>query len=250
MFKHKSNMDRYSFLQAERKTRHRPCRRGPPRRPTAGFTLVELLVVITIIGILMGLTMPAIMSAIETARLASCKNNMKQIGLAVTTYETSLRQYPLNWGQVSTVGQPSGSLNLGVNGVSWLTALLPNIDQMPLYKELSLGMPLGYTAGGGYDNSQGLSTIVSTYVCPSDTSRGSIMNATLGTGTYATTNYKSVAGSNWQWVLTGTTPPWYPNWPVGRNSGNSDGIDHGNGVICRGGGTGVDANNNPCGARS
>ena len=58
------------------------------QRPNAGFTLVELLVVISIIGILIGLLMPAVVSAIESARRAQCMNNIKQIALAVTQYET------------------------------------------------------------------------------------------------------------------------------------------------------------------
>ena len=78
-----------------------------PSRRRAGFTLVELLVVITIIGILVGLALPAVMAAIETARRTQCSNNLHQIGIAATAYETSLRQYPLNWGMVATAGTPT-----------------------------------------------------------------------------------------------------------------------------------------------
>ena len=70
-----------------------------------GFTLVELLVVITIMGILIGMTVPAVNMAIEQARRMSCANNMTQIGKAMMSYSAESGSYPGNGGEVSTPSQ-------------------------------------------------------------------------------------------------------------------------------------------------
>jgi prepilin-type N-terminal cleavage/methylation domain-containing protein/prepilin-type processing-associated H-X9-DG protein len=220
-----------------------------PSQPKPGFTLVELLVVISIIGILVGLTLPAVMSAIESGRRTQCANNIRQIAQGVTQYETSLRQYPPNWGQVSTVGSPATNATASTIGLSWMTSILPNLEERSLYDQTSLAQPgLGKTiktfyamnyqdSKNGINNLAALSTPVKTFLCPSDTQRGFIGNQKLGPGPYATTNYKACAGSNWiVSVVNGAAGPPL-TWPRGRNSGSSDGVDHGNGVICRGGGT-------------
>ena len=63
-------------------------------RKKRGFTLVELLVVITIIGMLVGLLMPAVQSAREAGRRAQCMNNQKQINLALSQYESAKGRFP------------------------------------------------------------------------------------------------------------------------------------------------------------
>lgn len=109
--------------------------RKPERR---GFTLVELLVVIAIIGLLVALLMPAIQSARSAARKTSCTNNLKQIGLAFSNYESAKRLFP-----------PSNTQSLkDVNSYtevlptepmhSWATLVLPYIEQAPLFEQMDL----------------------------------------------------------------------------------------------------------------
>lgn len=64
------------------------------RKITAGFTLVELLVVIAMIGILVGLLLPAVQAAREAARSTQCKNNLHQISLATSMFHDTFRAYP------------------------------------------------------------------------------------------------------------------------------------------------------------
>lgn len=102
-------------------------RRTSPRR---GFTLVELLVVIAIIGILIALLLPAVQAAREAARRAQCANNLKQLGMAMHNYHSSMKCFPPGFMAIDHNGAPAG-------GWAWGVFLMPYIEQSALKDTLS-----------------------------------------------------------------------------------------------------------------
>ncbi len=140
-----------------------------------GFTLIELLVVIAIIAILIALLLPAVQQAREAARRSTCKNNMKQIGLALHNYNETHGVLPpgaINAGSSNNIpGQ-----TIALNHTGWVM-LLPFMDQAPLYNKWNFNIAsngaMEYTftsVGGGWPNANTplLETILPALLCPSD----------------------------------------------------------------------------------
>ncbi len=96
-----------------------------------GFTLIELLVVIAIIAVLIALLLPAVQQAREAARRSTCKNNLKQIGLALHNYHERFNVFP--------PGYVDGTVAAGNSDYSWPSFILPDIDQAPMYNQLRIG---------------------------------------------------------------------------------------------------------------
>ena len=133
------------------------CRNSKSR----AFTLVELLVVITIIGILISLLLPAVQSAREAARRLQCSNNLKQIGLAALNHESANGFFPSGgWGP-TWVGDPDRGAG-GRQPGGWIFSILPYVEQTALY-QLGLGAS---DADRIVANTKRLATPLAGFLCP------------------------------------------------------------------------------------
>ncbi len=199
-------------------------------RPSA-FTLIELLVVIAIIAVLIALLLPAVQQARESARRTHCRNNLKQIGLALHNYHDIYNQLPPGDVNANRVGGVTeGSATNQVSNIVMTAVILPQIDQAPLFTRFNWSLAMGpalftgtppNTAGlaGGWPNAnsgfingvQGpdpRATIISAYLCPSDTVGNSLLVATDAQhystgGLVGRTNYLPCGGSR-GWGANGT----------------------------------------------
>ncbi len=173
----------------------------------SAFTLIELLVVIAIIGILMGLLMPAVQSIREAARRTECLNNIRQVGLAMHNYESSLRRLPPGWRDDNfDPAVPAGNgdvVDLG-NRYGWATLILPFIEQNQLYKTYELNLYWDNDTldlSGNVDDDA--SAVVTLYTCPSDSMpdinpnypAGSVDSNGIPYGPLAKMNYAAALGS-------------------------------------------------------
>ncbi|NLF09319.1 MAG: DUF1559 domain-containing protein [Pirellulaceae bacterium] len=131
------------------------------RYPSSAFTLVELLVVITIIGILIALLLPAVQAAREAARRVQCSNNIKQLGLGYLNHEEVHRFFPTaGWGQ-DWIGNPDWGFD-GRQSGGWLYNILPYIEQEQLH-DLGRGLTGNDRANAA---SQMITTPLSVANCP------------------------------------------------------------------------------------
>lgn len=137
-----------------------------PRLRTSrpAFTLIELLVVIAIIAVLIALLLPAVQQAREAARRTECRNNLKQMGLALHNYHDSHRMFPKAGfaAGFSSAGQLTNATLLKTRIVSWGVAILPFLDQGVLYNQWNMDryclQPENYAVS---------QTVLPVYLCPS-----------------------------------------------------------------------------------
>lgn len=136
-----------------------------PSPARAGFTLVELLVVISIIGVLIGLLLPAINAAREAGRRTQCANNLKQIGLALLNYEGNYGAFPATFKQLANA-DPKAPSGTGGHGASAFVLVLPYMEYNAVLKQIDISKAALNPANMPPAN-PAYSTAIPTFLCPS-----------------------------------------------------------------------------------
>jgi len=202
-----------------------------------GFTLIELLVVIAIIAILVALLLPAVQQAREAARRTQCKNNMKQLGLALHNYHDVYNQFPINY---------STTFTLDNSTLSWMVTILPYIDQATLAAQIDSNFGIrndprspnpDSTPVAEPSNGWVAKQPLTVFRCPTDTSDNVMGGRANYGGAWAVNSYKGVAGGNWQWGSWQNRPAGGVIPPASGdrfNHNHGQGLDRGNGLLFRG----------------
>jgi len=189
-----------------------------------GFTLIELLVVIAIIAVLIALLLPAVQAAREAARRTQCKNNLKQIGLAMHNYHDNFNTFPPGW-VYDPQRQPA---QYGTNMWGWNTFLLPYEDQTNIYNSFNFSQGfLGGLTATGTDQPEGAGsqhgaemTPLAIFRCPSDRGIAQVFYRYPSNGVKAIggrSNYPGVNGG----AFTDQVAPNFLSAQGGTYGGNS-----------------------------
>lgn len=159
-------------------TTSKPRGRKSGWRQCLGFTLIELLVVIAIIAVLIALLLPAVQQAREAARRTQCRNNLKQIGLALHNYHDSLGRFPQ--AKVYDPAMVQCQSWISGNALSWRVMILPYIDQAPLYNTINFSEWIECRVFSPSTIAPIRNRIINGYFCPSDPSEP-VRNGHAGT---------------------------------------------------------------------
>ena len=135
-----------------------------------GFTLLELLVVLGVIGVLIGLLIPAVQAAREAARRMSCSNNMKQVSLAVAQYHSAFNHLPPHG--TGTFSHANAANNTNQFRLSFLVSITPFIEQAQLWESISSSLPDPMGPAPHLNSYTPWITEVPTFRCPSDPGYG------------------------------------------------------------------------------
>ena len=155
------------------------------------------MVVITIIGVMVALLLPAVQAAREAGRRIQCANNLKQIGLALHNYHAELGSFPpgnVNLGAGMCPGAAEPVQSYSTQYGNWMIAILPYIERGALYDRYD-----NHCTNDSAQNSTVRETTVAAYACPSDTAIGALAvpatgPASLSGAKYAPGSYRAVTG--------------------------------------------------------
>jgi prepilin-type N-terminal cleavage/methylation domain-containing protein/prepilin-type processing-associated H-X9-DG protein len=182
----------------------------PRRRMRHGFTLIELLVVIAIIAVLIALLLPAVQAARGAARRAQCVNNLKQIGLGCSNYESATGTFPpgaINW-QLNPLNCGTGG-----RGYSLFLEIMPYMEQTVVYNSVNFKIDTGATGANAFEHlmqSTALMATIAAYICPDDPPTTTHVS---GSGNiYSQCSYAACIGTTDIWH-------WWCNCPAGPYTG-------------------------------
>jgi prepilin-type N-terminal cleavage/methylation domain-containing protein/prepilin-type processing-associated H-X9-DG protein len=190
------------------------------RRTRPGFTIVEVLVAISVVSLLAALLMPALQSAREASRRALCLNNLRQLGVAVHSYHSTHglivpgRIFRVEAGPPPASGC-DGSLLSGCQDTPWFVLLLPELEQQPLYNQFNFDLGAegpGYAKFlGFFANTTVFGTKIGVFQCPSDRNDPFRFDTTFQQGQFSgpvlTRGNYAMNWGNTRWDQAGLTGP-------------------------------------------
>jgi prepilin-type N-terminal cleavage/methylation domain-containing protein/prepilin-type processing-associated H-X9-DG protein len=226
---------RYVGAHRHKSVRHSRSSLGATRPRELGFTLVELLVVIAVIGILVALLLPAVQAARESARRAQCLNNFKQVGVAMHSYHAARNHFPDGidmWTTSAPCSIPPGK-TLSFIGWGWGTHILPYLEESSVFSMFDLTERSDNNYAKGNSFKAGASKI-STYLCPSDPKGfelvgccSDVSNGGSDAEDVGKTNMAGIADStSWQCVYKE-----YDNYPSGWPRWDGNGVLFGHSAV-------------------